>query len=60
MSQELHGKVENLRDELEADSVTELLRRSLAVYIFLWEAKKKGGELVVKEKGGKEKNLVLL
>jgi len=53
-----------LRDLTEADSLTEVIRRSLAVYDYLWGERSKGGKILVRtvnEDGGvEERELVLL
>ena len=52
-------KLEALRDSTQADSLTEVLRRSLAVYGYLWDEKKNGATIVVRRNGA-ERELVLL
>ena len=42
MSQTVRQRLEDLRDETEADSLTEIIRRSLGVYKFVWKEKAKG------------------
>jgi len=39
--------------------MTQVIRKALAVYDFLWQEKSKGGKLVVKSEDG-ERELVLL
>ncbi|MHC4403173.1 MAG: ribbon-helix-helix protein, CopG family [Planctomycetota bacterium] len=51
--------LEALRDKTQADSLTEVIRRALAVYDFLWNEKNKGAKLVVNGADG-QKELVLL
>lgn len=55
----MRQRLEDLRDETEADSLTEVIRRSLAVYEFLWKEKSKGAEVVIRT-DDTEKELVLL
>ncbi|MBU0718263.1 MAG: ribbon-helix-helix protein, CopG family [Planctomycetes bacterium] len=59
MSEAVREALENLRDTTDADSLTEVIRRSLAVYDFLWAEKKQGGKITVKGPAG-EKEIVLL
>ena len=59
MSQKVRERLESLRDRTEADSLAEVVRRSLAVYELLWLEKEKGGQLVIKTvRGDKEVLLV--
>ena len=55
----VRAKLEILRDDTQADSMTEVIRRSLEVYEFLWSEKKAGGRLVIHNDDG-EKEVVLL
>ncbi|MBI3823442.1 MAG: hypothetical protein HY289_12300 [Planctomycetes bacterium] len=48
-----------LRDQTQANSLTEVVQRALAVYEFLHAEKQKGNQLIVKGEGG-EKEVVLL
>ena len=52
-------RLENLRDETEAESMTQVIRKALAVYDFLWQEKSRGAKLIVKSEEG-ERELVLL
>jgi len=52
-------KLEALRDKTQANSLTEVVQRALAVYEFLHAEKSKGHALVVKDKGGGAKEVVL-
>jgi hypothetical protein len=64
MTEPVRERLENLRDQTEADSLTEVIRRSLAVYDYLWGEKSKGGKILIRtaDKDGKpeERELVLL
>lgn len=51
--------MEALCEETTADSITELIRRSLAVYDYLWNQRKSGAKLIVRDKNG-EREIVLL
>jgi hypothetical protein len=59
MSQEVRQNLERLRDETGADSLAEVIRRSLAVYDFLLEERKRGGRLIVHE-DDRERELVIV
>ena len=59
MSDNVRKRLEKLRDEIEADSLAEVIRKSLATYEFLHMQTKRGGKVVIKSSGG-EKELVLL
>ncbi len=59
ISEDARKNLEALRDKTQADSLTEVIRRALAVYDFLWSQKQKGAKLVVNGPDG-EKELVLL
>ena len=53
-------KLETLRDQTQANSLTEVVQRALAVYDFLHAEKAKGNTFVVKDPDGGEKEVVLL
>ena len=53
-------RLDALRDHTHADSLVEVVRRSLAVCDFLWAENAKGGKLVIKAKNGTERDVVLL
>ena len=59
MSQAVRKRLEKLRDEIDADSLAEVIRKSLAVYELLHAQTKKGGKVVIKSSGG-EKEVLLL
>lgn len=52
-------RMELLRDETGASSLTEVISRSLAVYDYLWTQKKNGGKVLIEDSEGK-RELVLL
>lgn len=60
MPEALRLKLENLREQTDAESLSEVIRRSLAVYDFLWQEKSKGATTIIKDEDGKERELVLL
>ncbi len=57
---EVHERMEKLCEATEADSITDLIRRSLAIYDYLWSHKKAGSDLIIREKDGKEQAIVFL
>jgi hypothetical protein len=59
MGESARQKLEALRDRTQANSLTEVVQRALAVYEFLHAEKQKGNQLVVKGPDG-EKEVVLL
>lgn len=60
MGESARQKLESLRDRTEANSLTEVIQRALAVYEFLHAEKAKGNALIVKDSDGGEKEVVLL
>ena len=44
----------------DSPSMTETIRRALAVYEHLWEAKKNKAQVLIRDKKGKEVDLLLL
>lgn len=61
VSEAVRDALERLRDLTEADSLTEVIRRSLAVYDYLWNEKASGSVIMIKDRGNRqEKELVLL
>jgi hypothetical protein len=51
-------RIERLRDATEADSLTEVIRRALAAYEVLVQARAAGAKLVIRE-GRNEREIVL-
>ena len=45
-------RLESLRRSTEAESLTEVIRRALAVYEFLVKHKKNGARLIVEQRNG--------
>lgn len=60
MSGAVKDSLERLRETTQADSMSEVIRRALAVYDFLWEAKQAGDKPILRSKDGNERELVLL
>ena len=52
--------IDRLREATQADSATEVIRRALAVYDFLWSCKMSGETPLVRSQDGKERELLLL
>jgi len=51
--------MELLRDETGARSLTEVISKSLAVYDYLWEQKKTGAKLLIKDSEGMRELVIL-
>ena len=51
--------MEELKRATQADSLSEVIRRALAVYEFLWAEKRLGAKIVLRGEEG-DKELVLL
>jgi hypothetical protein len=49
-----------LRDDTMADSLTEVVRRSLAVYEFLWKYSSEGATVLIETQDGKRLIVPLL
>lgn len=61
MTEPVREALESLQKETDADSLAQVLRRSLAVYQYLWLEKQKGAELYIRGPGKKPpRELVLL
>ena len=60
MSESVRQNLEWLRDETNADSLAEVIRRSLAVYEFAWKAQKKGLQLFAQDEHGKKTQIALI
>jgi hypothetical protein len=59
MTKEVKDLLMDLRDRTGADSLAEVVRRSVAVYDHLWQKKEEGASLIVRSPEG-EKELLLL
>ncbi|WP_145211953.1 ribbon-helix-helix protein, CopG family [Gimesia alba] len=53
-------RVERLRKASEAESMSEVIRFSIAVYELLWSAQKDGSDIVIRNPDGTESELHLL
>ena len=59
LAAKVRARMEELRDETGAHSLTELISRSLAVYDYLWEQKKAGGKLLIQDSDGAREVVIL-
>ena len=59
MSDNVRKRLEKLRDEIDADSLAEVIRKSLATYEFLFSQTKKGAKVIIKS-SGEEKEVILI
>ncbi len=59
VSKSVRERMERLKDETEADSLTEVIRRALAVYELLWEQRKDGWETLVRRDGTERSVLIV-
>jgi hypothetical protein len=60
MPEEIKHRIEELQVLTYADSMSEVIRRALAVYDFLWHETQDGSTTIVRAKDGTEKKLQLL
>ena len=60
MPAEIKSQLEDLRDLTHADSMSEVIRRAIAVYDFLLNEKANGGVTIVRLKDGSERQLELM
>jgi len=59
MAASTRERLESLRLQTHADSLTEVVRRALSLYDFVWAQKEKGGKLIVKDRNGEREVVVL-
>lgn len=57
---EVKQRLETLRDQSNATSLTEIIRRGLSLYDMLFTLQRKGGALIVRRPDGTEEKLLLL
>jgi hypothetical protein len=60
MDVEVRERLEQLRLRTKAESLTEVIRRSLAVYETLWVCKEEGQSVWIVERGEERKRELLL
>jgi hypothetical protein len=59
-SEEVRTRMERLRDCTGAETITQVICRALAVYELLIGEQRKGGAIVVRQKDGHEKEVLLV
>jgi len=59
MAEQVRKQLEHLRDQTNADSLAEVIRRALAVYDLLWEERVQGNRIILRS-GKEEKELLLV
>ena len=59
MPDAVRKQMEHLKDQTHAQSLTEVIRRALAVYDMLRQATADGGKLVIETKSGGERELAI-
>lgn len=59
MPQSVRDRLERLKSETEADSLTEVIRRALSVYELLWDQRQQGWETVVRRNGTEQSVLII-
>lgn len=57
--QEVHDRLEYLRDTSDAETITEVIKKSLAVYDYLLTQKQNGAKVIVKDEDG-QREIVLI
>ena len=55
----MRDRLERLRNETDADSLTEVIRRALAVYELLWQYSNAGAQTIVRQPDGSERHVLL-
>ena len=59
LAMNVRARMELLRDETGAHSLTEVISRSLAVYDYLWTQKKAGAKLLMQDSDGTRELVIL-
>jgi predicted transcriptional regulator len=54
MTDEVKNRLDRLRDQTQADSQAETIRRALAIYEWLWQKRQSGAEVVLRKPDGSE------
>ncbi|WP_247539158.1 ribbon-helix-helix protein, CopG family [Ralstonia pseudosolanacearum] len=60
MTVEVKEQIEALRDRTHADSMSEVIRRALAVYDFLLTETAEGSDTIIRTRDGSEKHIALI
>ncbi|MCP5114485.1 MAG: ribbon-helix-helix protein, CopG family [bacterium] len=59
-TKQVREKMEILRDKTNADSLAEVIRRSLALYEYILEEKERGARMFARTDDGEERELIIL
>jgi hypothetical protein len=60
LTEHARGKLESLQERTQADSMSEVIRRALAFYEVLVTASEKGSKVMVRDRQGTDKEMVLV
>jgi hypothetical protein len=60
LAEMVRARIEELQHETGAQTMTEVVSKSLAVYDFLWSRKKEGAKVLIENADGTSRELVLL
>lgn len=60
ISESVRDRIEGLREESGAESLTEVIRKALSAYEFLIKHKKNKGKIILIDQNNKEKELEIL
>ena len=58
MAETVRKQLEHLRDQTAADSLTEVIRRALAVYDLLRKATAEGGKIIIQTEDGEREVMI--
>jgi hypothetical protein len=59
MGKEVRERMEELKDETGARTLTDVVSRALAVYDYLWKQKRTGGKILVQDDDGTRELVIL-
>lgn len=59
LAQAVRDRIELLKDRTEAESISEVIRRALAVYELLWTQREKGNRVVIEGESGSKIEIIL-
>jgi hypothetical protein len=60
VSSSVRDRLERLREDTEADSLTEVIRRALAIYELLWTQNSRGSQTILRLPDGSEREVLLV
>jgi hypothetical protein len=60
MTETVRNNLDQLRDETNADTYAEVVRRALALYDFAWKSHQRGAKLQVENPDGTVQNVLVL